>query len=74
MDTVVFTGSVTEDELKHERPDAYERWAKDGTLESLVVDPPSPRLVLRGRIVGTVAIVLGLSMFALIVYAVITHK
>jgi cytochrome b subunit of formate dehydrogenase len=73
MDTVVFTGSMTEDELKHERPDAYERWVKDGTLESLVVDPPSPRQIRRGRIVGTIAIVLGLSLFGLIMYAVITH-
>ena len=73
MDTVVFTGSVTEDELKHERPGAYERWAKDGTIETLVVDPPQPKLERRGRIVGTLAIVLGLTMFVLIVYAVTTH-
>ena len=74
MDTVVFTGSVTEDELKHERPDAYDRWVKEGILESLVVDPPSPRLIRRGRLVGTIGIVLGLSIFALIIYAVITHS
>jgi hypothetical protein len=73
MDTVIFTGSLTEDELKHERPDAYERWVKDGTLEARVVDPPRPRLVRRGRMVGTIAIVLGLTMFVLIIYAVTTH-
>jgi cytochrome b subunit of formate dehydrogenase len=74
MDTVVFTGSVPEDELKHDRPEAYDRWVKDGSLESLVVHSPSPRLILRGRIVGTIGIVLGLSMFVLIIYAVITHS
>jgi hypothetical protein len=30
--------------------------------------------VLRGRIVGTIAIVLGLSIFGLILYAVINHS
>jgi hypothetical protein len=38
-----------------------------------VVDPPSPGLIRRGRIVGTIAIVLGLSLFGLIIYAVMTH-
>ena len=74
MDTVVFTGSLTEDELKEERPDAYDRWAKDGTLDALEVAPPSRRTVLRGRIVGTIGLVLGLSIFALILYAVISHS
>jgi cytochrome b subunit of formate dehydrogenase len=74
MDTVIFTGSVTEDELMHERPDAYERWVKDGRLDALVVDPPSPRLVRRGRIVGTIAVALGLCIFGLILYAVITQR
>jgi cytochrome b subunit of formate dehydrogenase len=74
MDTVVFTGSLTEEELKKERPEAYDRWVKDGTIDALVVDPPSPRLIRRGRIIGTIAVVLGLSIFGLIVYAVITHR
>jgi len=73
MDTVVFTGSVTEEELKEERPDAFARWAKEGTLERRVVEPPSHRLVVRSRIVGTIGIALGVTMFALIVYAVTTQ-
>jgi len=73
MDTVVFTGSVTEDELKHERPGAYERLVREGQLEGLVVDPPSPRTVLRGRVIGTIGILVGLSLLALIVYAVTTQ-
>jgi cytochrome b subunit of formate dehydrogenase len=74
MDTVVFTGSVTEKELEEERPDAYARWVKEGSLDTRVVDPPSKALVIRSRIVGTIAIVLGLTMFALIVYAVTTQS
>jgi len=74
MDTVIFTGRVEEEEFKHERADEYERLKAEGRLESLVVDPPSAGLILRGRIVGTIAILLGLSIFGLILYAVINHS
>jgi hypothetical protein len=74
MDTVIFTGSVTEEELKDERPDAYDRWVKDGSLDARVVDPPTPRTIRRGRIVGTIAVTLGLFIFGLIVYAVTTQR
>jgi cytochrome b subunit of formate dehydrogenase len=74
MDTVIFTGRVEEEEFKHERADEYERLKKEGQLEALVVGPPDPGLILRGRIVGTIAIVLGLSIFGLILYAVINHS
>jgi cytochrome b subunit of formate dehydrogenase len=73
MDTVIFTGSVEEEEMKHERPEEYERLRRDDRLEALVVEPPAPGLLRRGRIVGSLAIVLGLSLFGLIVYAVIIH-
>jgi cytochrome b subunit of formate dehydrogenase len=73
MDTVIFTGSVDEKEFKAERPEEYERLLAEGRLDALVVPPPSSRLVRRGRIVGTLAIVVGLSLFGLIVYAVINH-
>jgi cytochrome b subunit of formate dehydrogenase len=73
MDTVIFTGSVTEDELKHERPEEYERLRREGLLDELVVDAPPPRLVRRGYVIGTIGIVIGLSLFGLIVYAVVRH-
>ena len=73
MDTVIFTGSLTEDELKEERPDAYDRWIRSGSLDALVVDPPTRRAIRRGRIVGTIAVALGLFIFGLILYAVITQ-
>ena len=73
MDTVIFTGSVPEAEFAHERPAEYERLVKDGQLESLVVPPPRPRLVRRGKVVGTIAILFGLTLFGLIIYAVAHH-
>jgi cytochrome b subunit of formate dehydrogenase len=73
MDTVIFTGQVAEDEFRHERPDEYDRLAAEHALEALVV-PEAHRRVLRiGRVVGTAAVAIGLLVFGLILYAVLTH-
>jgi cytochrome b subunit of formate dehydrogenase len=69
MDTVIFTGSVTLDELREDRPAEYERLVAEGSLETLRVPAPPRRLVRLGRIAGTVAIVFGLALVGLTVYA-----
>jgi cytochrome b subunit of formate dehydrogenase len=70
MDMVIFTGRVSEHELKDERPAEYARVA------ATLVDagPPSPRSWLIGRIVGTTAVLTGLTVVALIIYAVASHR
>jgi cytochrome b subunit of formate dehydrogenase len=73
MDMVIFTGTVTETELRHERPGEYERTLRDGTFEQVITRPPSRRAWTIGRIVGTTAITLGLLMVGLIVYGLLTH-
>jgi cytochrome b subunit of formate dehydrogenase len=73
MDTVVFTGSLTEEEFMRERPETYERLVRERRLDDLVVGPPPPGLLRAGRAVGTVAILVGLGLFSLIVYAVVSH-
>jgi cytochrome b subunit of formate dehydrogenase len=70
MDLVIFTGSVAAGELRAERPGEYERLRRTGGIEGLCVPPPSPTLMRRGRIVGTVGLTLGLALVALILYAV----
>jgi cytochrome b subunit of formate dehydrogenase len=70
MDTVIFTGRLTEAELKDERPDEYDRLVREGALDRVRVDPPPRWLVLFGRTIGTIAITVGLSIVALILYAV----
>jgi cytochrome b subunit of formate dehydrogenase len=73
MDLVVFTGRVPEDDFRHERALEAARLDATGELESLVSPPPDPRLVRLGRIGGTIAVVTGLSLFVLIVYAFLTR-
>jgi cytochrome b subunit of formate dehydrogenase len=72
MDMVIFTGSLSERELRHERPGEYERLKRSGGLERLTVPPPKPRTWRIGRIVGTAAVTVGLSLVALIIYALVT--
>jgi len=71
IDTVIFTGSVPEEELEEERPGEYERLSRDGRLEALAVPPPSRGLILYGRIVGGTALTIGVVLFLLIMRAVL---
>lgn len=71
MDTVIFTGRVSVEELAHERPAEYERLVAEGRLESLVAPPPAPRATRTGHIVGSIALSLGLLMVVLTLYALI---
>jgi cytochrome b subunit of formate dehydrogenase len=72
MDMVIFTGSVSEQELQHERPAEYERLRRTGELDRLTVPPPTRSTWRLGRIIGTTAVTLGLMLVALIVFALMT--
>jgi len=69
MDTVIFTGRVTDEELREERPDEFERLTAERALGSLRVDPAKPWVLPLGRTIGTVAVAVGLTLVVLIVYA-----
>jgi cytochrome b subunit of formate dehydrogenase len=69
MDMVIFTGRVTEEELRHERPAEYARLtASPGRLVD--AGPASRRAWITGRTIGSAAVVIGLTLVALILYAV----
>jgi cytochrome b subunit of formate dehydrogenase len=71
MDLAIFTGSVSEHELQHERADEYERLRRAGRLEGLAEPAPTPALLRRARVVGTAGMTIGLGLFGLILYAVL---
>ena len=71
MDTVIFTGRVPLHELRDERPAEYERLRAEGKLEALLLPAPSRTLTRRGRVIGTVAVLLGLTMVGLTLYALL---
>jgi cytochrome b subunit of formate dehydrogenase len=71
MDLVIFTGRLTETELRHERPGEYARLAASGELERLLAPPPTASAIRNGFLIGTAAVVTGLLLVVLIVYALI---
>jgi cytochrome b subunit of formate dehydrogenase len=71
MDLVIFTGRVSVEELKHERPAEYERLVTENTLDTVTTTPPSPGLMNMGRLVGTTAVCIGLTVAALAIYALL---
>ena len=73
MDPVIFTGRLTEAELREERPEEYERLKRAGTLADAVVPPPADWLLPFGRVVAVVAVTVGFTIVGLIVLTLLTH-
>lgn len=70
MDMVMFTGHVSEAELREERPAEYDRLVADRRLDALIA-PREPAWVARGGPwVGGAAVVVGLVLLVLIVAGV----
>ncbi|MBD3402894.1 hypothetical protein GF420_08355 [candidate division GN15 bacterium] len=69
MDTVIFTGRMPVEELKHDRPREYRELIRTRQIRKHLV-PPLPPYAVRGlRIFGTIALLIGLALIILIIYA-----
>jgi cytochrome b subunit of formate dehydrogenase len=73
LDRVMFTGTMTLDELKHEHPLQYRRLYESGELEKHLVDPPSQTFVNLSSVLGFVLIVIGLTLLTLVGIGFFTH-
>ena len=71
MDLVIFTGSVSDADLRQERAGEFARLAETGALAQLAVPIPSAAQYNRGRIIGAAGLTLGLGLVVLILYAVL---
>jgi cytochrome b subunit of formate dehydrogenase len=71
MDLVIFTGKVSDDELRHERAELYDRLAKSGELDTMFVPAPTGEELRRSRIVGSLGLSIGVALVLLIVYALL---
>jgi cytochrome b subunit of formate dehydrogenase len=71
MDTVIFTGRISEEELKDERAVEYERLQREGRLAGR--EAPAPTIESRafGWFVGGATMALGIVAIVLIVYSVV---
>lgn len=72
-DAVMFSGHITEEELKHERAAQYERMAAEGTLDGHKQLGEWAQWKLIVNIFGAAAIVLGLTLAGTIFWALISH-
>lgn len=70
MDLVIFTGCVSEAELREERPEEYKHLLEEGRLASIRTEPPPIGLKVLGWIAGGAAVAIGLVLFILILIAV----
>ena len=62
MDLTIFTGTLSEEELKRMHPEEYERLVATGKLQALAADAPQQWLKNFGWVVGGTAVVAGVIM------------
>jgi len=66
LDRIMFTGTMTIDELKHQHPLQYQRLLESGELEQHLVDAPSTGLVKFSTVLGFTLITIGLTLLTLV--------
>ena len=71
MDIVIFSGRVSLEEFKVDRPDEYRQLVESGELEKYLVEPYQPIVIKSIKIFGWIALSLGLSIIIWIIYAMI---
>ena len=71
MDIVVFTGRMTLEEFRHDKPAEYAELVENGKLEEYLVEPYQPIVIRAVKIFGWIALSVGFSIIIWIVYAMI---
>lgn len=69
MDMSILTGLVSEEDMRHERPQYLERMRAEGKIEEIIAPGPSRGTLWTAWILGMVALVIGLGLLAGIIYA-----
>jgi len=71
MDPVIFTGRVSVDELKVDKPREYEELVASGELERNLFEPYHRNIQILFRVIGFTALTIGVTLIVLIVYSMI---
>ena len=73
MDMSILTGIVSEEELHHERPEYLARLHAEGQVAERAVIVPASRILWRVRILGFIALVIGLSTLVAIIWSLVVQ-
>lgn len=71
MDIVVFTGRMTVEELKHDKPLEYEAMVASGKLDEHLVEAYPPIVLRAVKTFGWIALIVGFSIVIWIIYAML---
>jgi len=71
MDMVIFTGSMSVEEFKEDKPAEYEKLVAAGELERHLVEPYPPIVLRAIRFFAGAALTIGLLMVLMIIYAML---
>ena len=71
MDPVIFTGRMSVEELKHDKPKLYEQVMASGEWEQHLADPVTPGFSRLVKVFGFSALFVGFTLVLLILYAMI---
>lgn len=66
VEVVMFTGTFSLEEFKHEHALEYERLVKNGELEKYLVDAPSPAKLTAAKVLAFILIACGLILLTLV--------
>ena len=73
MDLVVFTGRMSLERFKAERPLEYQRLVDNGELEDYLVEPPNARQLRDAYVFGSIFLMIGIMLAIFIIWALLTH-
>jgi cytochrome b subunit of formate dehydrogenase len=71
LDPVIFTGRMTVNELKHDRPALYDELVASGELEKHLVEPAPAGFTRVAKAFGFTALFVGIALIVLIVYTLV---
>ncbi|MFN7983150.1 MAG: hypothetical protein U0Q11_14955 [Vicinamibacterales bacterium] len=74
MDPVIFTGRLSEREMREERPEEYDQLIANGSLSSLEVGPPPEWVVPSARVVAVTVVSAGFVVVLLIVMTLVQGR
>jgi cytochrome b subunit of formate dehydrogenase/nitrate/TMAO reductase-like tetraheme cytochrome c subunit len=73
MDLVVFTGKMSLERFKAERPLEYQRLVDNGELDDYLVEPPTRKQLREAYVFGSIFLIIGVMLAVFIIWALLTH-